>query len=67
MLYDLYAIVEKDRMYVVDKMNIVLGPILNAYKSINLTDNGGTWRRVWRLLEKDGTYIVVGVMVGRGK
>ena len=67
MLYDLYSIVEKGRVYVVDKMNVVLRPILNAHKNVNLTDSGGVWRRVWGLMEKDGTYIVAGVMVGGRK
>ena len=42
----------------------MLRPIITAHENINLTDNGGIWRRVWGLMEKDGTYTVVGVMVG---
>ena len=45
----------------------MLRPIINAHKNINLTECGGVWRRVWGLMEKDGTYIVAGVMVGGGK
>ncbi len=45
----------------------MLRPILNAHKNVNLADSGGVWRRVWGLMEKDGTYIVAGVMVGGGK
>ena len=48
MLSDLYAIVEKDIVYVVDKMNVECwgGPILNAHKNVKLTESGGVWRRV---------------------
>ena len=42
----------------------MLGHILNAHKNVNLADSGGMWRRVWRLMEKDGTYTVAGAMVG---
>ena len=41
--------------------------IINAHKNINLTDSGGVRRRVWGLMEKDGTYIVAGVMLGGEK
>ena len=64
-LCDLYAIVVKNRVYVVDKIR-VLRPLINTHENINLTDSGGVWRRVLGLMEKDGTYIVVGVMVGGG-
>ena len=36
----------------------MLRPSINTHKNINLTDSGGIWRRVWGLMEKDGTYIV---------
>ena len=36
----------------------MLGPILNSHKNVKLTDSWGMWRRVWGLMEKDGTYIV---------
>ena len=45
----------------------MLGPFLNSHKNVKLTDSEGVWRRVWRLMEKDDTYIVAGVMVGGGK
>ena len=45
----------------------MLGPILNAHKNVKLRDSGGVWRRLWGLMEKDGTYIVAGVMVGGGR
>ena len=41
-LYDLYAIVVKDRVYVVDKMNVEFwGLSLTLIKNINLTDSEG--------------------------
>ena len=59
MLCDLYAIVEKGRVYGVDKMNVECGGgILNAHYNVKLTDSGCVWWRVWGLMEKDGTYIV---------
>ena len=58
MLCDIYAFVEKGRIYVVDKMNVVLRPILNSNKNVKITDSRGVWRRVWGLMEKYGTYIV---------
>ena len=45
----------------------MLRPITNTHENINLTDSGGIWRRVWGLMEKDGIYIVVGVIVDRRK
>ena len=44
-----------------------MADIINAHQNINLTDSGGIWRRVWGLLEKDGTYIVAGMVVDEGK
>ena len=41
--------------------------MINAHENINLIDSGGIWRRVWGLMEKDGTYIVAGVRIGEGK
>ena len=46
---------------------MVANLLINAHKNINLADSGGVWRRVGGLMENDGTYIVVGVMVGGGK
>ena len=45
----------------------MLRPIINTHKNINLTDSGAIWRTVWGIMEKDGIYIVAGVMVGGGK
>ena len=59
MFCDLYAIVEKGRVWVVDKINVEYwGGILKAHKNVKLIDCGGVWRRLWGLIEKDGTYIV---------
>ena len=46
-------------------MNVDLSPIINAHK--NFTNSGSICRRVEWLMEKDGTYIVMDVMVGGGK
>ena len=53
MLCDIYAIVEKGRVYVVDKMNVERwGLFLILIKTKKL------WRRVWGFIDKDGMYIV---------
>ena len=41
----------------------MLRPIINAHKDMNLIDSAGAGRRVWGLMEKDGTYIVSAVIV----
>ena len=50
-----------------EMMMIVLRSIINAHENIISTDSGGVWRKIWGLMEKVGTYIVAGVMVGGGK
>ena len=38
MLCNIYTVVEKGRVYVVGKMDVVLGPILNSHKNVKLPD-----------------------------
>ena len=47
MLCDIYAIVEKGRVCLVDKMNVECwGLFLILKKKVKLTDIRGVWRRV---------------------
>ena len=65
--YDLYAMVVKDWMYVVDEMNLDCWGLLLTLIKYKINRYRRHMEKVRGLMVKDGTYIMAGVMVGGGK